>query len=119
METTPAKYEFVDFDEVEGIDCACGLSRRAFLESRDSPLSMHRVEISLDAKTHYHKTLTEVYYFLECADDAQIELDGELHPVRAGMAVLIHPGVRHRAVGRMTILLVCLPKHDPADEWFD
>ena len=33
--------------------------------------------------------------------------------------VLIPPGVRHRAVGRMTILNVVVPPFDPADEWFD
>jgi hypothetical protein len=27
--------------------------------------------------------------------------------------------VRHRAVGRMTILNVVVPPFDPADEWFD
>jgi hypothetical protein len=34
-------------------------------------------------------------------------------------AVLIPPEVRHRAVGRMTILNVVVPPFDPADEWFD
>jgi hypothetical protein len=33
--------------------------------------------------------------------------------------VLIPPGVRHRAVGRMTILNVVVPPFDPGDEWFD
>ena len=35
-----------------------------------------------------------------------------------GHAVMIPPGVRHRAVGRMTILNVVVPPFDPADEWF-
>ena len=39
--------------------------------------------------------------------------------VRPGMAIVIRPGVRHRAVGRMTVLIFVLPKFDPADEWFD
>ena len=39
--------------------------------------------------------------------------------VGAGVAVLIPPGVRHRAAGRMTILNVVVPPFDPADEWFD
>jgi hypothetical protein len=34
-------------------------------------------------------------------------------------AVLITPGVRHRAVGRMTIPNILVPPFDPADEWFD
>jgi hypothetical protein len=34
-------------------------------------------------------------------------------------AVLITPGVRRRAVGRMPIFNVVVPPFDPADEWFD
>ena len=48
-----------------------------------------------------------------------MELDGESVAVRPGVAVLIPPGVRHRAVGRMTILNVVAPPFDPDDEWFD
>ncbi|MFO0845247.1 MAG: hypothetical protein U0797_23170 [Gemmataceae bacterium] len=40
-------------------------------------------------------------------------------PVRPGSAVMIPPGVRHRAVGRMKILNVVAPPFDPADEWFE
>ena len=39
--------------------------------------------------------------------------------LRARGAVLIPPGVRHRAVGRMTILNVVVPPCDPAEESFD
>ena len=40
-------------------------------------------------------------------------------PVRPGMSILIRPGVRHRALGKMTVLIIAIPKFDPADEWFD
>jgi hypothetical protein len=46
-----------------------------------------------------------------------VELD--VDPVAVGPGVLIPPGVRHRAVGRMTILNIVVPPFDPADEWFD
>jgi hypothetical protein len=39
--------------------------------------------------------------------------------VGPGGAVLIPPRVRHRAMGRMTILDIVVPPFDPADEWFD
>jgi hypothetical protein len=45
--------------------------------------------------------------------------DGERMAVGPGGAVLIPPGVRHRAMGRMTILNVALPPFDPDDEWLD
>jgi hypothetical protein len=46
-------------------------------------------------------------------------LDGERMAVGAGGAVLITPGLRNRAAGRMTILNIVVPPFDPADESFD
>jgi hypothetical protein len=48
-----------------------------------------------------------------------LELEGELVVVSPGSAVLIPPGLRHRAAGRVTILNVVVPPFDPADEWLD
>jgi hypothetical protein len=39
--------------------------------------------------------------------------------VGPGGAVLIPPGVRHRAMGRLTILNIVVPPSDPADGWLD
>lgn len=108
-----------DFDLIEPTRCPCGYARRAFTDVEGAPMSVHRVEIDHDAQTHYHKKQTEVYYFLECEPDAQMEIDGEMIPVHAGMSVYIRPGTRHRAVGKMTILNLVIPKFDPEDEWFD
>ena len=83
------------------------------------PGTIHVTEISENAKKHYHKTLTETYYFLDCGPDAKMELDDEIIPVRSGVSIVIPPGVRHRALGRMKVLIVVLPEFDPADEWFD
>lgn len=113
------RWEVVDFDEIAGVPCPCGTARRAFADLVDFPATVHRTEISLDARTHYHRRLTETYYILEAEPGAEMELDGERFVVRPGMAIVIRPGVRHRAVGRMTVLIFVLPKFDPADEWFD
>ncbi len=111
--------EIVDFAEIEPTPCPCGQARRAFSDVSDYPGTLHVTEISEDAKTHYHKTLTETYFFLECDEDARMQLDDTTVPVKPGMSILIRPGVRHRAIGRMKVLIVVLPKFDPADEWFD
>ena len=113
---TPA---VADLAAVEPVRCPCGWARRAFADVPGAPASIHRVEITEDARTHYHRIQTETYYVLECDDGAAVELDGERVPVRPGVAVMIPPGVRHRAVGRMTILNVVVPPFDPADEHFD
>ncbi len=45
-----------------------------------------------------------------------VQLDDELVPVAPGTCVYIPPGVVHRGVGRMTVLIVVIPKFDPTDE---
>lgn len=117
--TTERRYEIVDFSQMAGVPCPCGTARRAFADVEDFPGTLHRTEISLDARLHYHKRLTETYYFLECQPDARMQLDDEIIPVRPGMSILIRPGVRHRALGKMTVLIIAIPKFDPDDEWFD
>lgn len=121
MPTTEKRkpFEIVDFAEIEGVACPCGTARRAFAAVEDFPGTIHVTEISANAKLHFHKRLTETYYFLECEPGAQLQLDDDLIAVRAGMCVMIRPGVRHRAVGKMKVLIVVFPKFDPHDEWID
>jgi quercetin dioxygenase-like cupin family protein len=108
-----------DLAALDPVRCPCGWARRAFGDVPDAPASLHLVEIEEDARTHYHRSHTEVYYVLACGEAAAIELDGERVAVRPGQAVLIPVGVRHRAVGQMTILNFVVPPFDPADEYFD
>jgi mannose-6-phosphate isomerase-like protein (cupin superfamily) len=119
IQANPTAAVVADYTAIEPIRCPCGWARRAFVDVPNAPASVHRVEIEVDARTHYHRAHTEIYYVLECAAGATIELDGERVPVSAGHALMIPPGVRHRAVGRMTVLNVVVPPFDPADEWFD
>jgi mannose-6-phosphate isomerase-like protein (cupin superfamily) len=104
-------------EEEPAVECPCGESRRAFLEEANGVASLHIVDISTDARAHYHKRLTEIYYILE--GEGEMELDGERHPVRPGDAILIKPGCRHRAIGRLRVLNVPVPAFDAEDEWFD
>jgi mannose-6-phosphate isomerase-like protein (cupin superfamily) len=112
-------WQLADFAEIPGVPCPCGTARRAFHGVESFPGTIHVTDISADARRHYHRTLTETYYFLSCEPDARMELDDETIPVRPGVCIVIPPGVRHRAVGRMQVLIVVLPEFDPADEWFD
>lgn len=116
-ETAP--YEFVDFRTLAATACPCGEARRAFYEASDLPATVHVTDISIDAQKHYHQRHAEVYYFLECEADARMELNEAILPVSVGQAILIRPGTRHRALGKMKVLILSFPKFDPADEWFD
>jgi len=114
---TATPYRIVDFADIPGVPCPCGTARRAFADVPEFPATFHVTEISANAALHYHKRLTEVYYFLECGPDAQMQLDDEIRDVRPGLCILIPPGVRHRAIGRMKVVIVASPKFDPTDEW--
>ena len=108
-----------DFTTINPVRCPCGWAKRAFGDVPDAPASMHVVDIEHDARTHYHRQHHEIYYILSCPDDAALELDGQRVAVCRGQAVMIPPGVRHRAATPMRILNVVIPPFDPADEWFD
>ncbi len=118
-QSTRPPYEVARFSDIPGVPCPCGTARRAFADVDDFPGTVHVTEISADARVHYHKRLTETYFFLECGPDARMQLNDELIPVEPGMCIMIRPGTRHRAVGKMKVLILVLPKFDPSDEWFD
>lgn len=117
--TTKPKYQIVDFADLPGTPCPCGTARRAFAEVDEFPATVHVTEISADAQLHYHKRLTETYFFLECGPEAKMQLDDDLIDVHPGICIRIPPGIRHRAVGKMKVLIMVIPKFDPADEWLD
>ena len=110
------RYHVADFVEIPPVVCPCGLARRALANVPQFPGTIHRTEIYNEAKAHFHERLTETYYILECQPGAMMELDGQLLPIHPGMCIVIPPGVRHRAIGHLTILNIVLPKFDPTDE---
>ena len=110
------RYQVTQLDEVDPIECPCGLARRAFGDL-EGVASLHLVDISKDSKTHYHKRMHEIYLVLE--GEGFIELDGERVPAKPMTAVFIKPGCRHRAVGLMKIINIPIPAFDPEDECFD
>lgn len=113
-----AKAALVDLNTLPPVKCPCGVARRAFADREEFPGTVHLTHIQEDAREHFHREHTEIYVILECEPDAAIELDGAIEPVAPRTAVLIPPGVRHRARGRMTVLILCTPNFDPADEHF-
>lgn len=114
-------YQIARLSEIAPVQCPCGQTRRAFTDDPDQVASLHVVNVTDDARTHYHKRLTEIYYILE--GSGQMELDGDLYAVQAGDSILIKPGCRHRAIPKagstLKVLNVPIPAFDASDEWFD
>lgn len=111
-----ANYLITQMDEVSAQRCPCGFTRRAFV-SAANVASLHVVDIQEDSRTHYHRRMTEIYLVLE--GEGQMELDGQLFPVKPMTAIYIRPGCRHRAIGRLKIVNIPVPSFDESDEWFD
>ena len=111
------KYMIAQLDEIDPVKCPCGFARRAFANPENKLASVHIVDVMKDARTHYHKKMTEIYLILE--GEGWIELDGKLVPVRPRTAIMIKPGCRHRAHGNLRIANIVMPPFDPKDEWFD
>ena len=110
-------YRIAHFDQIDPIRCPCGFAKRAFADDDEGVATLHIVDIQEDAQTHYHKKLTEIYLVLE--GEGFVELDGEQIAVRPMSAIMIKPGCRHRAIGKMKIVNIPVPAFDPEDEWFD
>jgi mannose-6-phosphate isomerase-like protein (cupin superfamily) len=110
-------YMISQLDEVPAVPCPCGQARRAFATPENTTATIHLTDISAQARTHYHKKMTEIYLIL--AGEGFMELDGERVPVKPMTSVFIKPGCRHRAVGTMRIINVPVPAFDESDEWFD
>ncbi len=85
--TLPRKFAITRVADLPPVACPCGTTRRAFVDDPDRVASLHVVDVSVDARTHYHKRLTEIYYILE--GEGEMELDGERYPVRPGDSIRV------------------------------
>ena len=111
------RFKIVNTRSLPETECPCGTVKRAFTDDPDQIASLHIVKVSEESKTHYHKKMTEIYYVLE--GNGQIELDGMRFDIGPGSSILIKPGCRHRAIGKLKLINVPIPAFDKDDEWFD
>ncbi|MDP0491309.1 MAG: cupin domain-containing protein [Verrucomicrobiota bacterium JB023] len=111
------RFEQVELADLPPLDCCCGTTRRGFADLDDAPASVHFLEVSDEPTAHFHRKTTEIYVILE--GEGHLELDGELIAVKPLSAVLIRPGCRHRAVGKLKLLNIPVPKHDESDFFYE
>ena len=85
----------------------CGHVRCLIEEKDEAAAEVLQVEIH-DAKLHYHARTDEIYHVI--SGQGTMVLDGEEIELHPGVVVYIPRGVRHKAVGKLTILTVCIPR---------
>ena len=96
-----------DPDEVEPWAETCGQIRPLIEESDGAAAEVHHVEIQ-DARLHYHEKTDEVYYVID--GEGTMVLDDEEIELHKGVVVYVPRGVKHKAIGRLTVLTVCIPR---------
>ena len=105
--STVARFLRRDPAEVEPWAETCGQIRPLIEERDGAAAEVHHVEIH-DAKLHYHERTDEVYYVI--AGRGTMVLDDEEIELHEGVVVYVPRGVKHKAVGRLTVLTVCIPR---------
>ena len=111
-----AKYKVVDYTQIQGVSCPCGIARRGLYDVEEFPGTIHRTDIDRAAKPHFHKKTTEIYYIISCESGAVMSLDDDRIELREEMAFYIQPGTVHSLEGKAKVFIVAMPKFDPKDE---
>jgi mannose-6-phosphate isomerase-like protein (cupin superfamily) len=84
----------------------CGQIRCLIEENDGAAAEVHHVRVR-DAGLHYHERTDEVYYVI--AGRGTMVLDGGEVELHEGVVVYVPRGVRHKAKGDLTVLVVCVP----------
>ena len=85
----------------------CGQIRPLIEEKDGAAAEVHHLEIT-DAKLHYHERTDEIYYVLD--GEGWMRLDDEEIELHSGVTVYVPRGVKHRAWGKLKVLVVCIPR---------
>src|SRR4051812_40323319 len=104
--STATRYLRRDPAEVEPWAETCGQIRPLIEGSDGAAAEVHHVEIQ-DARLHYHEKTDEVYYVID--GEGTMVLDDEQIELHKGVVVYVPRGVKHKAIGRLTVLTVCIP----------
>jgi mannose-6-phosphate isomerase-like protein (cupin superfamily) len=93
--------------EVEPWRETCG-QIRCLIEEKDlAAAEVHHVEID-HAKLHYHQHTDEIYYVID--GEGRMQLDEETIELHKGVVVYVPRGIKHKAMGQLTVLTVCIPR---------
>jgi mannose-6-phosphate isomerase-like protein (cupin superfamily) len=93
--------------EVEPWAETCGQIRPLIEERDGAAAEVHYVEID-HAQLHFHAQTDEIYYII--SGQGKMVLDDDEIEVHQGVVVYVPRGTRHKAVGNLTVLTVCIPR---------
>lgn len=84
---------------------------------RNQSLAEARLPVGASTQEHFHPRAEEIYYITH--GTGKIRIEGEDHPVRAGDAIAIPPGRRHKLWNTgdevLRLLCCCAPAYEHTD----
>lgn len=110
--STRTTYLRRDPAEVEPWAETCGQIRCLVEEHDGAAGEIHHVELH-DARLHYHEHTDEFYYVID--GQGTMVLDDEVIELHRGVVVYVPRGVKHKAIGPLTVLTICIPRGVLAD----
>jgi mannose-6-phosphate isomerase-like protein (cupin superfamily) len=96
-----------DVEEILPWAETCGQIRPLLEEKDEAAAEVHHLRIT-DAKLHFHKNTDEIYYVLD--GQGRMRLDDEEIELRKDRVVYVPRGVKHKAWGELTVLVICIPR---------
>ena len=111
-----------NLDEVAPFTTKDGSEIRELLAHRNSAirnqsLAEARLPVGASTQEHYHPRAEEIYYITH--GTGKIRIEGEMREVRAGDAIAIPPGQKHKLwnTGAETLRLLCCcgPAYEHSD----
>ena len=86
-------------------------------EIRNQSLAEARLPVGGSTQEHYHPEAEEIYYITD--GTGRIRIEGELREVKAGDAIAIPPGRKHKlwntGMETLRLLCCCAPAYEHAD----
>jgi mannose-6-phosphate isomerase-like protein (cupin superfamily) len=114
--------EIKNLDEVSAFITKDGSEIRELLASRNSRIrnqSLAEARLSAGGSTqeHYHQETEEIYYITH--GTGRIRIEGEVREIKAGDAIAILPGQKHKLWNTgsepLRLLCCCAPGYEHAD----
>ena len=96
-----------DIHDVQPWTETCGQIRPLLEEKDGAAAEVHHLEIT-DAKLHFHQRTDEIYYVLD--GTGRMRLDDEEIELHKDVSVYVPRGVKHKAWGKLKVLVVCIPR---------
>ena len=107
MSVATAKFLRRDPADIEPWKETCGQIRCLVEEKDEAAAEVQIVEIN-HAKLHYHERTDEFYYIIK--GQGVMLLDEEQIELHEGVVVYVPRGTKHKAIGKLTVLTVCIPR---------